>query len=176
MKEKFTIDKNDLGYYVSTKDMQTYLHKDGSVAPWKSSEEGYFKTRGEAQIALDKYLEEVSLPDQIKKAKALVGKRVKELGGKVDGFGVYVNGGPETGQESYRVKQYAKEHGICVYVYDDLFTVEVVAVEEDPAKVVEVKLNASYTASVSRDGIKVGCQTFPLSILDALNKAAKETK
>jgi predicted glycosyltransferase len=43
-----------------------------------------------------------------------------------------------------------------------------------PEIVVEVKLNNEYTAIVSKDGIKVGCQEFSLGVIDIL-AAAKET-
>lgn len=39
---------------------------------------------------------------------------------------------------------------------------------------IEVKLNSEYTAVVSKDGLKVGCQTFNLSVIDDLAKAKKE--
>lgn len=38
----------------------------------------------------------------------------------------------------------------------------------------KVKLNDDYDAIVSKDTIQVGCQTFPISILDDLAKALKE--
>ena len=37
-----------------------------------------------------------------------------------------------------------------------------------------VKLNESYTATVTKDSIKVGCQTFPHSIIKEIQKAIKE--
>jgi hypothetical protein len=40
-------------------------------------------------------------------------------------------------------------------------------------KVVKVKLNENHTAEVSKDGIKVGCQTFPIGIVEELEKAIK---
>lgn len=36
---------------------------------------------------------------------------------------------------------------------------------------ISVKLNSEYTAEVSKDYIKVGCQTFPASIIDDLKTA-----
>lgn len=39
-----------------------------------------------------------------------------------------------------------------------------------------VTLNSSHTAVVTPKGIKVGCQTFPLSVVDELVKAVKEVK
>jgi hypothetical protein len=43
-------------------------------------------------------------------------------------------------------------------------------------KRVSVPLNMDYCAEVSAEGIRVGCQLFPLSILDALNNARKEVE
>ncbi len=40
-------------------------------------------------------------------------------------------------------------------------------------QIISVKLNDDYTAILSHDGIKVGCQTFPLSVIDELVKAKK---
>jgi len=39
---------------------------------------------------------------------------------------------------------------------------------------VEVVLNDSYTAIVSKDTVKVGCQTFPITVLKALVAAHKK--
>ncbi len=41
---------------------------------------------------------------------------------------------------------------------------------------VEVKLNDEYTAVVTKDTIVVGCQTFPISALTALNEAVNKLK
>ena len=40
----------------------------------------------------------------------------------------------------------------------------------------QVVLNNEHTAEVTPDGIKVGCQTFPLSIVDDLVRAVKQVK
>lgn len=44
----------------------------------------------------------------------------------------------------------------------------------------KVPLNSNYTAEVTPEGIKVGCQTFPLSVIDLLvaarNKITPTTK
>lgn len=48
------------------------------------------------------------------------------------------------------------------------------AIEFIKGKKVEVKLNDEYTAEVTKTEIKVGCQTFPISVLDALNDAREE--
>lgn len=45
--------------------------------------------------------------------------------------------------------------------------------EFDSRPIVEVRLNADYLATVSCDGIKVGCQTFPLSVAQELLNAVE---
>lgn len=42
--------------------------------------------------------------------------------------------------------------------------------------VVEVELNKEYTAQVSKDGIKVGCNSFPLSVIDKLVEALNKVE
>lgn len=49
---------------------------------------------------------------------------------------------------------------------------EVKSIKKNRTK--EVKLNSQYTALVSKEEIKVGCQTFPLSIVQELATAIKE--
>jgi hypothetical protein len=39
---------------------------------------------------------------------------------------------------------------------------------------ISIPLNASHTAIVSRDGVQVGCQIFPLSVIDQLSEAKKK--
>jgi hypothetical protein len=39
---------------------------------------------------------------------------------------------------------------------------------------VEIRLNSRYKAIVSKDGITVGCQKFPLTVIDQLTKAQAE--
>lgn len=41
---------------------------------------------------------------------------------------------------------------------------------------IDVKLNASYTAVVSKDTVKVGCQTFPISVIKEILDASKKLK
>lgn len=48
--------------------------------------------------------------------------------------------------------------------------------EAGKPKTVEVRLNDEYTASVCHDGIEVGCQTFPHSVLEDLRKAVERFK
>jgi hypothetical protein len=46
--------------------------------------------------------------------------------------------------------------------------------EEHSLREIEVKLNNEYIAVVSKDGVKVGCQTFGLEKIEELAKALKE--
>ena len=39
---------------------------------------------------------------------------------------------------------------------------------------IKVVLNIQYTATVTKDGVKVGCQEFPLEIIEDLKKAKDE--
>lgn len=39
---------------------------------------------------------------------------------------------------------------------------------------IEIKLNDEYTAIISKDNVKVGCQTFPLSVIQELYNALKK--
>lgn len=41
---------------------------------------------------------------------------------------------------------------------------------------IEIKLNDEYTAIVSKDNVKVGCQTFPLSVITKLYNAVEKMK
>jgi len=41
---------------------------------------------------------------------------------------------------------------------------------------IEVKLNESYTAIVDEDGVRVGCQSFPHSVIEKLAEAVKKIK
>lgn len=41
-------------------------------------------------------------------------------------------------------------------------------------RVIKIKLNDTHEAEISNNGIKVGCQTFPLDIIDELVEARKQ--
>ena len=60
---------------------------------------------------------------------------------------------------------YQQEYKIVSFV--DIFNIQ-------PEKMVNVILNNEYTAEVSENGIKVGCQTFSLEIVEKLVAAKKE--
>lgn len=60
---------------------------------------------------------------------------------------------------------------ICEGNYSYPMCDKVTIVPDKPTSIA-VKLNDSYEAVVTKDSIKVGCQTFPISILKELNEAA----
>jgi hypothetical protein len=45
--------------------------------------------------------------------------------------------------------------------------------KQEALVVITVKLNDEYSAEVSKTGVKVGCQTFPLEVIDELAKVKK---
>jgi hypothetical protein len=75
---------------------------------------------------------------------------------------------------TFQVKEICDLRGIrnpnnsCVYPF---FVLKIV---KKATKEVTIKLNSEYSAIISEDGITVGCQKFPLSIIDDLAKAKKE--
>lgn len=69
-----------------------------------------------------------------------------------------------TGKTFYEERTQTYGHPITT---DFLFSCEFV-------KKIDVTLNASYTEEVTEDGVKVGCQTFPLDIIDKLVDARKQ--
>lgn len=75
---------------------------------------------------------------------------------------------------SSSVSEYMKTHDVCVAIVSKNFAnscpVELI---ETPAESVSIKLNDKYEALVTEDTITVGCQEFPISILEELVKAHK---
>lgn len=74
-----------------------------------------------------------------------------------------------------QIKQH-KLHGIldgwtCLTTVSELF--KHIEKSTKPQSVI-VKLNDEYNAEITETHIKVGCQTFPITILDELNKARQE--
>ena len=115
-------------------------------------------------------------PEQeYKEAKKLIGKTVKFKDGQTK-FKVekvilrYDNDGDGL---SYVCREYLKKHGYVVAVSDDIFDMPFSFIELVPDEIT-LKLNDSYDAVVSKDGIKVGCQTFSHDIVEKLKKAIEE--
>jgi hypothetical protein len=113
----------------------------------------------------------MSLEQQLVAAKALVGKRVKDKDGSTDTIqrvGIEIDDNPTT---SLLVNHETKKNGFCVYVVGELYTVPFNTIVEVLPNTIEVRLNETYKATVSKDSIEVGCQTFPIDILDKLVEA-----
>jgi hypothetical protein len=75
---------------------------------------------------------------------------------------------------SFETLQHLNQHGWVVsVVFDGRRNLPVSMVKEVPSDL-SVELNGSYTAVISKDGVKVGCQTFPIEkiqeIIDTYNK------
>lgn len=88
------------------------------------------------------------------------------------GFGWISTGTQEeTNSRYYGEKAFinveGKKMSISSYPDYECITLEQLFAMGEPPKPIKVKLNSEYTAEVS-DEIKVGCQMFPISILDDL--------
>lgn len=121
-----------------------------------------------------------TLEDKIELAKSMIGKKFM-----TESKTYKVNGWSITNEacivkHSGLVCDSVKENGVCVYFtteskhqipvdYKDLKEV----VEPDH---LEYSLNSMYDAKVYKDRIVVGCQTFPISILEDLLALHKELK
>lgn len=115
-----------------------------------------------------------SMEKQVELAQSLIGKTVKSPGGKV--FKV-VNVGvrvpkDDSNMTTITIDNVVNQYGFCVYVCgtDAKFDVMSVTIIPD---YVSVELSKGYKAIVKKDTIQVGCQIFPISILEELNKAHK---
>lgn len=118
----------------------------------------------------------LSLSEQVKIAESLIGKRVidkdKAITGYIQTF-THLSVTNKWGDNcSALVKEYLTTHEYCVVLHSNYVAVPYDSVELVPDEI-EVKLNDTYTAKVTKDSIKVGCQTFPVSILKELNEALK---
>ena len=75
------------------------------------------------------------------------------------------------GRGSIICNEYALKHGDnFIVLLNDNTTVPMELATLAPQEC-KVKLNSDYTATVTKETIKVGCQTFPVSILKDLQKA-----
>lgn len=112
-----------------------------------------------------------SMEEQVALAKSYIGKEV--LSGpdriRIQRVIVIINEADARNSSQVVLKDFDK-HGYCIAIKGSCFTVPVLSVQlapvEPPFKMVE--LNSTYTAKVTKDTIEVGCQTFPISILDEL--------
>jgi hypothetical protein len=74
---------------------------------------------------------------------------------------------------SFGVDDYLSKNDFCITLRNGSSCYPVEWVSLPPAEVI-VALNASYSAIVTKETIKVGCQVFPIDILDKLVAAQKE--
>lgn len=129
----------------------------------------------------------ITIDEQIALAKSFIGKTVQS-NPKGETRGVAVSYSVIYDLEKYYANHELESHDAVQKVFDrDGFVVllewydpdntfcgnSVLNVIECPKEEI-VKLNDNYQAVVSKDTIKVGCQTFPVSILDELKEAHKK--
>lgn len=116
--------------------------------------------------------EPMTIEEQIVKAKSMIGKTYTR--NRVSGVVVtwHVTNTPSMSDHSVLVVEEVERNGICVYVRDERRRQIPVNCEDylEVAKpeYISLKLNEDYTAKVYKDKLTVGCQTFPISILDDL--------
>lgn len=56
------------------------------------------------------------------------------------------------------------------------FTIQLMMMAVNKPKTIQVQLNSLYTAYVTKDHVKVGCQTFPMSVMDKINDAIQRVR
>ena len=117
------------------------------------------------------------MEEQVKLAKSYIGKTVSSVKDgvithKVEKVNVVLSIKEAMKLKicSILVQDEIQNKGYAVVVSDDILAYPVELVKLT-AKSKEVVLNESYTAKVYSDKIEVGCQTFPISILDELIEA-----
>lgn len=123
------------------------------------------------------------IKSQLAEAKKLIGKKIKRLSGynagiihKVDKVNLHLENPPVGPNHD----DFFAKNGYVISLHesgsaesreaDTVFQNGGFQVIEDQ----KVILNSSYTAIISSEGIKVGCQTFPLEIIDKLVEARKQ--
>lgn len=129
------------------------------------------KTLGMYPFRFRVYNQTLTVKEQILLAQSYVGKTVVDINAKWDKMNITGWDLIPMGKDSSAtVEEEAKIHGFCVAVKSTNYIVPVLSVMLSPTEI-RVKLNAKYDAIVARDGITVGCQTFPVTILNDLKKA-----
>lgn len=136
--------------------------------------------RGEKNVPLTRFhfkLKKVvdALEEQIRLAQSFVGKIIiAPDGGRytIAYFKVFPKGYKDIHGDSYDYIQNVENDFAVILVTNGCSHLPVDRVKLDDTRTVE--LNSEYNAKVTTDTIEVGCQKFPISILDALNKAHEE--
>ena len=117
----------------------------------------------------------MTVEEQVNLAKSLLGKEVfSKLGTRivVEDIEVFLTKKRAYSSTALCGKAFDKD-GFAVVVKGCGYTVVVKDVVIPPDHAI-VKLNDNYDAKITKDTIEVGCQTFPISILDELVAALKK--
>jgi hypothetical protein len=149
-------------------------HRDNGGILLKGAKQGYAYTGKYFELA--EVSEETKMKEAFALARSLVGKTVM----CDDGDAKYTVTGIIFRQDKtdhvglgWSCEKFLKENGWLVGVQFGTMNYPVQMVKELPTDI-DVKLNGSYTATVSKGSVKVGCQTFPIEkiqeIIDAHNK------
>jgi hypothetical protein len=115
-------------------------------------------------------------PEQeYKEAKKLIGKTIKFKDGqtKFKVEKVILRHDDDGRGLSWVCRDYLKKHGYVVAVSGDIFDKPFSEIELVPDEIT-LKLNDKHDAIVTKDGIKVGCQTFSHDIVEKLKNAIEQ--
>lgn len=162
--------KNDI-YRIESKNIidKTCWSGDSSGRGYCTSENIWNKKfpQEKKQITLNE------IKSQYEEAKKLIGKNVSFENivkcRKVDEVVLFVE---NSNKLSTLDENFLKENGYVISAKIGSHSIPYQQVEL--FKDVEVVLNSSYTATLSNSGIRVGCKTFPLEIIDKLVEARKQ--
>ena len=127
-------------------------------------------------------ISKLSVPAQLELAKKYVGKIVKcnHPDGnksliKLDDVTVHYIGGLSS---SIYVNEVVERDGICITMIGCWSSIPFLFAQipvEPPKPTTKIlKLNASYDATITKDTVKVGCQTFPISIIEQILAESKK--
>ena len=122
-----------------------------------------------------------SMEELIKHAQSLIGKKCVKINDDLHALSYEPNSIAikyKGTSNSSMVDIYLKDHEFCVAVEskDGVKSYPVEWLELAKKQSIELKLNETYTAVISDAGIKVGCQTFPLSLAQELLDKVNEYK
>lgn len=121
-------------------------------------------------------LVEFTPEQEYKEAKKLIGKTVvvkNEPLVKIKVTSIVYRMGDDADDLSFACQDYLKEHGYLIAVRGGGYSRPFLEIEEVTSDI-NVKLNDSYNAIVTKSGIKVGCQTFSHDVVDKLKNAIEQ--
>jgi hypothetical protein len=119
---------------------------------------------------------ELTPEQEYKEAKKLIGKTVvvkNEPSVKIKVTSIVYRMGDDADDLSFACQDYLKKHGYLIAVRGGLYSRPFLEIEEVTSDI-NVKLNDNHDAIVTKDGIKVGCQTFSHDIVEKLKNAIEE--